>query len=193
MRFFYSFFILVITIFSLLIVPSIFAADTPIEQFAECDICGYCPKNYPTPPGNWGSCVKCVYPTLFEGREPSADIKDTLRIEPTSQNPPTPYPGHLYTMVGCIQTDLSSFRQDGAAASVVQKFLDFLFQIIGGIAILYFMYGSFLVLTSRGDPERLNHGKQTLYASVAGLVFSLLSLLIVQLLANGILRIPGFG
>ena len=73
-------------------------------------------------------------------------------------------------MIGCIKTDSSGFNQQGAAASVVQAMLDLIFRIVGGIAFLYFIYGSFLVLTSQADPERLNHGRQTLYGAIVGLL-----------------------
>ena len=165
-----------------------YAQETTEPAFAECDLCGYCPRNYPTPPGNWAQCIECLYPSAR--LEPT--YKDTLKIEPTTHNPPQAQPGRMYTMIGCIKTDSSGFNQQGAAASVIQAMLDLVFRVVGGIAFLYFMYGAFLVLTSQADPERLNHGKQTLYGAIVGLLFSLLSIFIVRIIATGILRIPGF-
>lgn len=157
-------------------------------SFAECDQCGFCPRNYPTPPGNWEQCRECLYPSA----RPEPTYKDTLRIEPTTHNPLPPQAGRMYTMIGCIKTDSAGFTQQGAAASVIQAMLDLVFRVVGGIAFIYFIYGSFLILTSQADPERLNHGRQTLYGSIVGLIFALLSIFIVRIIATGILRIPGF-
>lgn len=170
-------------------------AATPTPLTAECDMCGYCPRNYPTPPGNWKACAECLYPqaNLTPGS------LDTLKIEPTTQNPPTPMPGRMYTMIGCIKTDAEnqsprSFNDPsgGAVATVTQALLNLLFRIVGGIAFIYLIYGAFLILTSQADPGRLNHGKRTVMGAIIGLAFALLSILIVRVIASGILRIPGF-
>jgi len=113
-------------------------------------------------------------------------------VDPASNTGPTPYPGRQYTVIGCIKTDLASFSQQGAAAGVVQTLLNIIFGIIGGLAFLYLIYGSFVVLTSQAEPERLNYGKRLIIGAVVGAVFSLLSVFIVNFLASGILRIPGF-
>lgn len=184
----------------LIFLPSlrVYAADSPtptpttVEGYAECDMCGYCPKNYPTPPGNWKDCVACLYPTLYPVIK-NTITKDTLKVDQSTQNAPTPNPGHMYTMLGCIKSDLGSFTSDGAAASVVQVLLDFIFRIVGAIAFLYIIYGAYLVLTSQADPERLGRGRQTLYGAIAGLVFVLMAVFIVRFLASGVLKIPGFG
>jgi hypothetical protein len=194
-------FVALLVLVSLLIVPhtiSVKAAttDTPtpipgIVGYAECDMCGYCPKNYATPPGNWTDCVRCLYPSIYPTIKADPTAKDTFLVDQKTQNAPTPFQGHMYTMLGCIQTNLSSFTNDGAAVSVVQFFLDFIFRIVGGIALIYFMYGAYLLMTSQGSAERLNKGRQTLYGAIIGLVFVLLSVFLIRLIASGILKIPG--
>ena len=159
---------------------------TPSSRFAACDLCGYCPPV--NPPSNWEKCRLCLYPDASS--DPAT--KDTLKIDFSTNTGPTPYQGRQYTVIGCIKTDLGSFSQEGAAASVVQILLNVIFSVIGGIAFLYLIYGSFTVLTSQAEPERLNYGKRLIYGAIIGLIFSLLSGFIVKFLASGILKIPGF-
>ena len=161
--------------------------NTPApSRFAACDLCGYCPPD--TPPSTWESCRKCIYP----GASSDPASKDTLRIDLSTNTGPTPHQGRQYTIIGCIQTDLASFQQEGAAASVVQILLNVIFSVIGGIAFLYLIYGSFIILTSQAEPERLNYGKRLVYGAIVGLIFTLSSVFVVNFLATGILKIPGF-
>lgn len=166
--------------------PVLGQTPTPVARYAACDLCGYCPPD--NPPSNWEKCRLCLYPNA--NSDPAT--KDTLKIDFSTNTGPTPYQGRQYTVIGCIKTDLGSFSQEGAAASVVQILLNVIFSIVGGIAFLYLIYGSFTVLTSQAEPERLNYGKRLVYGAIIGLIFSLLSGFIVKFLASGILKIPGF-
>lgn len=181
MRKFLTILIFVFVFFSFAL-PKVFSQD----RFASCDLCGYCPPN--NPPSNWEDCRNCIY----KYANPDHTIKDTLKIDPELNQPPTPIPGRQFNMLGCIKTDLGSFRKEGAAASVTQIVLNFIFSLAGTIAFLFLIYGSFLYLTSQAEPERLNHAKQVIYGSIIGVVFTLLSVFIINLLASGVLKIPGF-
>lgn len=160
------------------------------DGYAECDLCGYCPTGVPTPPGSWESCRKCLYPSA----NPTPYEKDTLKVNPTDFTPPTAFPGHQYTQLGCIQTNLGGLDNGGGdvAANVVQALLNIIFGLVGGVALLYFIYGTFLILTSHGSPEQLAKGRRTMISAVIGLVFALLSVFIVRFIGSGLLRIPGF-
>lgn len=159
------------------------------ERYAACDLCGLCQKNgvlMPTPQ-SWESCRLCLYPNQ------GADPLYTLRIDPSTNSGPTPLPGNQYTMLGCIQTNTGGFTSSGAVASVAQPILNIIFSFASGIAFLYLLYGGYLILTSQADPERLDHGKRVVTGAIVGIIFTLSSVLIINLLANGVLRIPGFG
>ena len=184
--------------------PSPSAAD----NFVTCDACGYCPvivngataSCSPDPtacpvPGNLTSCVRCLYPSLYPTNTlPDPNLCDTVRIIPTTLLPPTPFMGRQYTMIGCL-TSTGGFQNDKntGASSFVQALFDLLvFRVTGGIAFLYLMYGAFLVLTSQGEVERLSQGKRVIVGAVIGLVFTLGSVFIVNLIGSGVLRLPGF-
>ncbi len=167
-------------------------------RYASCDLCGFCitpnptPNALPTadtPPGNWESCRNCLYPDLLG--VPASSLA-TLQINPSGVTTHAKG-GHYYTMLGCISTNMNDFTNPTAAGSVTQKLLDTIFSIAGAIAFLYLIYGAFLILTSQSDPERLNHGKRTVYGAIIGVVFVIISVFIVNILATNVLKLPGFG
>lgn len=156
-------------------------------RFAACDLCGYCPPN--PPPQSWSACQKCLYPNM------SSDplTMESLAIDPETNLPPSPIPGKQYTFLGCLGGGGEGFGQVGAAGNVVQSLLNIVFSMVGGIAFLYLIYGSFIVATSQANPERLNYGRRVVYGAIAGLIFTLGSVFIVKFIASGILKVPGFG
>lgn len=175
-------------------------------RYTSCDQCGLCvtPSSAAAPdgilgevPGNWPGCRACLYPgttTFPPDQRKTLIIPDTADANGLPINiPPTVEPGHYYTAVGCLTTNVGDFSKPGAAAGVITPILNMMFSLAGGIAFLYLMYGAFLILTSRGDFEQLNQGKRTVYGSIVGLIFTLSSVFVINLLANGVLKIPGFG
>jgi len=164
------------------------SAEEP--RYAACDLCGYCPPN--PAPQSWTKCAACLYPEITD-----PESNQTLIVDPQTNNPPTPFPGNQYTMLGCLSTQ-SFFggggltEEEGQVGGVVQKLLNIVFSIVGGLAFLSLLYGSFVVLTSQASPDRLIQGKKIIYGAIIGVVFSLSSVFIVNLLASGILKIPGF-
>lgn len=167
-------------------------------RYATCDLCGLCqdidssnplaaPVLRPTP-GNWVNCRNCLYPSLTNS---PAESLDTLKVDDNNQ-PIAPAKGRWYTGLGCINTNLASFQEQGAAGSVIQTLLNIIFGVAGSVAFLYIIYGSFLVLTSQADPEKLNQGKKVLMGAIVGLIFCLGSVFLVNLIGSGILKIPGF-
>ena len=181
-------------ILNLLLVVFLFGRGVSAQndRYANCDLCGYCKDITPTPPARnppstWEGCRNCLYPSLTGSQ---AMENETLKVNPTSGLPPAPASGHYYTSIGCINTSLGDFTQPGAAASLSTVLLGLIFRTAGGIAFLYLLYGAFLVLTSQSNPERLEHGKKTIYGAVIGLAFVLLSVFITNFIANQILKIP---
>jgi len=179
--------ILILLLFFLSFGFGVFAED-PTPRTAACDLCGYCPPN--NPPQSWSSCLKCIYPNIT----PDPATKESLKIEPTINLPPTPYPGHQYTFLGCLGGSTGFTVGEGSSAGpVVQSILKIVFSIVGGIAFLYLLYGSFIIATSQSDPERLNYGRRLITGAIIGLVFALSSVLIMNFIATNILKVPGFG
>jgi len=202
--------------FGFILAQSSFAA---IKRYATCDACGLCPiidvesgtctVTKPDPadatktinlwPGDWGSCVKCLYPSLYPSGNPVPNNNcKTLLVDGTTNLPQNPVKtGRQFTMLGCITSGTSvgfnnTEGDQGGARSFVQKLLDVIFSLAGGLAFLYLMYGAFIILTSQADPERLNYGRRLIYGAIAGLIITVASVFIVNLIGSGILHIPGF-
>ncbi len=165
---------------------SVFGQEATGPRYAACDLCGFCPPN--PAPQSWPSCQKCLYPNI----NPDPAAMESLKIDEETNLPPTPYPGHQNTFLGCLGGS-SSFTQSGSAGGVVQSILNIVFSAAGGIAFLYLLYGSFIIATSQADPERLNYGRRLVSGAIIGLVFTFSSVLLVNFIASGVLKVPGFG
>jgi len=164
------------------------------ERCATCDLCGLCQKDgvITTTSGNWEKCRNCLYPNLTSA---PIDQFETLRVEPTSNFPPTPIFGAQYTMIGCINTGGGGFAGGSGtlgSSTLANKLLDFIFKIVGAVAFLYLLFGAFTVITSQANPEKLAQGKAIVVGALVGLIFALMSVFIVSLIGSGILKIPGF-
>src|SRR5205823_10276067 len=89
----------------------------------------------------------------------------------------------MNTDFGCIPMDPVSF---------VQKFYGIGLSIIGGVAVIFIIYGGYLLLTSRGNPTGVEKGRQYITYSIIGLLFAIFGFVFIQLLAVDILHVPGF-
>jgi hypothetical protein len=90
----------------------------------------------------------------------------------------------INTAIGCISTDAES---GGFATSL----LGIAIGIGGGIALLLMLYGIFLITTSAGIPDKLNQGKQIIESAIGGILFIILSVVLLNLIGIKILAIPG--
>lgn len=88
----------------------------------------------------------------------------------------------VYTPFGCIQTNLQSF---------IQQILQIAIGLGGGIAFLMIIFGGFTILTSSGNPEKLNSGKEIITSAIAGLLLIVFSVLILKIIGVDIFNIPG--
>lgn len=89
----------------------------------------------------------------------------------------------IKTAIGCIHTDPSGFVKD---------FLTFITAISGGLAFLMMLLGAFQMLTSAGNPESLQAGRDRFSSAIIGLLIVILAVLFLKIIGFDILRIPGF-
>lgn len=90
----------------------------------------------------------------------------------------------INTALGCISVTGTDF---------VTKLLNFGVGIAGGIAFLLIIFGGFQILTSAGNPERLNEGKELISSAITGLLMIVFSVFLLKIIGVNILCIPGFG
>src|SRR3989344_3719661 len=87
------------------------------------------------------------------------------------------------TDLGCLPSDPVGF---------IQKFYAWGLSLIGLVGLLFLIYGGYHVLTSGGNPEKLQKGKEYIVYAIIGLLLAFLGFVFIQFIAGGVLRIPGF-
>jgi hypothetical protein len=88
------------------------------------------------------------------------------------------------TDLGCIPNDPVGFAT---------KFYGIGLGLIGSVAILFIIYGGYIILTSQGNPTRLREGKTTILYSIIGLLLAIFGYVFINVVVGGILHVPGFG
>jgi hypothetical protein len=90
----------------------------------------------------------------------------------------------INTAIGCIpMSDTNEF---------IGFILRWAIGIGGGIAFLLIVFAGFQIMTSAGNPERLQAGRELLTSAIAGLILLVFSVFILRTIGVNILRLPGF-
>ncbi|HSX09473.1 MAG TPA: hypothetical protein VLF93_04935 [Candidatus Saccharimonadales bacterium] len=89
-----------------------------------------------------------------------------------------------------IATDLGCFPND--PVGFVQKFYGVGLGFVAGIALLALIWGGYSIMTSRGDPYRVNIGKSYIFYAIAGLLLAIFGYVFIQTVIVDILHVPGF-
>ena len=91
---------------------------------------------------------------------------------------------------GVFETDLGKIPCDptGFATSLYGIGLSF----IGIVALLFIVYGGFLIMTSQGNFDQLRRGKAYMTYSIVGVVLAISGYALYQILAIDVIKIPGF-
>lgn len=147
------------------------AAPTALRpgEKLSCDcfgVAGYTPA--PTQP---------PLPTITREPKPPCDTTNYAEWDPTKK-----VCKKINTGVGPIRTDPAGF---------IKWFFGFLLGIGGGIALLLIIYSGYKFMTSRGDPEKTKGAKETFTSALVGLIFLIFSMVILQVIAGTILKVPG--
>ena len=87
------------------------------------------------------------------------------------------------TGIGCIPTD---------PAGLILRILEIAIGVAGGIALLSVIFGGFTILTSSGNPDKIQEGKSVITNAIAGLALILFSVMILNIIGFNVLGIPFF-
>lgn len=68
----------------------------------------------------------------------------------------------------------------------------YVFSFVGAVALLFFVYGGFLMIISRGNQEKIGQGTQAMTAAVIGLVVAFSGYALVSFLAKSVELKPEF-
>jgi len=85
------------------------------------------------------------------------------------------------TAIGCIP-----FTSTGSFAKF---FLQWALGIGGGIAFLLIVFAGFQIMTSSGNPERLQAGKELLTSAVSGLILLIFAIFVLRIIGVDLLGI----
>ncbi len=137
------------------------------------------PSSGPVPAGSGAPSI--TTPNPCDPNDPAYDAKKCASGGGeqcgTDKNPA------IATAIGCIHTN---------PAALVKDVLTFAVGIGGGLAFLMMLLGAFQMITSAGNPETLQAGKERFTSAIIGLLFIIFTVLLLQIIGVGILAIPGF-
>lgn len=89
----------------------------------------------------------------------------------------------VWTAIGCIPNN---------SEEVIVSLIKFAMGMAGGIAFLIMLYGSFVIVTAGGNPEKVAGGQQTITAAAMGLLTIIFAAVILNIIGVQIIQIPGF-
>ena len=107
------------------------------------------------------------------------------KTTPTDGKLLCPGGARINTAIGCIPVeDTTAF---------ITFFLSWAFGIGGGIAFLLIALASFQIMTSAGDPKKLQAGKELLTSAISGLLLLIFGVFILRVIGMDILGLGEFG
>ena len=101
-------------------------------------------------------------------------------MQPINCDPVKEFP----TELGCIPYDPAAFAG---------RFYGIGLGVIAGTSLLFLIFGSYLIMTSRGNPEQLTTGKSYIVYALLGLFLAIFGFIFIEIILVDILKIPGFG
>ena len=94
-------------------------------------------------------------------------------------------PEEIDSAIGCIPV--------GGTGGFVGFLLPWGIGIAGGVAFILIIYAGFTVMSSAGNPQRLQAGKELLTAAIGGLLLIIFGVFILEFIGVDLLNIPDFG
>jgi len=101
----------------------------------------------------------------------------------SNDNPRIHEDKRVWTALGCLPTVPEEF---------VAWLLSAAIKIGGGIAFLLMLSGGFIFMTSSGNPEKLNQGKEVLTSAIIGLLFIVFAVFLLKTIGIDIFELPGW-
>lgn len=150
------------------------------------------PGNYRLEVGpGWWTCIKdnAGTQTYSQCQAEAQEKKEAASPTPMGANPcsdpanPNAEITNCPTALGNIPTNPTAF---------VGKVLTIAIGLAGGIALIIMVWGSIKVLTSGGEPKKMGEGREMIVAAISGLLFLILSVLILRFIGSTFLPTTPF-
>jgi len=165
--------------------PGVPCTGVSTGQAGYCVAGFICPQNY-YPDGkhpqvcNIDGQMCCVYGLGYSDIETPIFCKGNNAGDTTTVNT-----GKLATAIGCIPIR--------GGQEMTAFILGWAIGIAGGIAFILIIVAAFQIITSSGDPKKLQAGRELLTSAIAGLLLLIFSVFILRIIGVKLLGIPGFG
>jgi len=132
-------------------------------------------------------------PTNTQSSQPGAPLQgSSLFTEPT-KTPNIPPPCAKFNNKGeCVAVDTAIGEISTEPQGFVRRIFEMVLGLSGGIALILIMISGYKFMTSQGNPEAVKAATEQLTAAIIGLLFIILSFVILQIIGVDILQIPGF-
>lgn len=131
-------------------------------------------------------------PTTFTECAP-VELPCAQYINPTTGATLAPEVAAKTVYKQCTQVNTALGPIDIDASSFVKSLFGILLGISGGIAVILIIAAGYTMITSQGDPTKVQGARETITSAVVGLLFIILSLVILEVIGVDLLHIPGFG
>ncbi len=96
-------------------------------------------------------------------------------------------------MKKCTKIDTALGNFDIEPAGFITRVFGIILSLAGGIALILIIVSGYRLMTSQGNPEKVQAAREQLTSAIVGLLFIIFSVAILQIIGVDILRIPGFG
>lgn len=77
------------------------------------------------------------------------------------------------------------------ATAFVGKFFAILLSISGGIILAMLIYSGYQIIMSQGNPDKIKEARERITSTIVGILFLVLSVIILQVIGVDILHLPG--
>jgi hypothetical protein len=92
----------------------------------------------------------------------------------------------------CNKVDTAIGKLCTEANCFIQSIFALLLSLSGGLAVLIIIYAGYLYMTSRGNPEQIQKGREMIISAIVGLLFIIFSFVIMEAITTDILKLPSF-
>lgn len=131
----------------------------------------------------------CSFALIFpkskwaQSATPSSQVKDMVFCDSAGNPTTNTSSGKIYTAIGCIPVSTTP--------EFISWILGWAIGIGGGIALMLIIVASFQIISSSGNPEKIQAGKELLTSAIAGLIMLIFSVFILKVIGVDILKLPG--
>lgn len=147
-------------------------------------------------PGTKANTNRCQKMVVDPKKEDAKELLDLLNvINGASKGVPLPCrEGKSVTNpLDCNRIDTAIGPIELNPVGFISRIFSIILSLAGAGALFLIIFSGYRLLVSRGNKEIIQGARETLTAAVVGLIFIVLSLVILSVIAGDILKIPGFG